>query len=197
MAKIARDIILEAAAVRLMIKAVHVQRESNQVADALSRFDSPLNSATMAPGEMQRAVQRLGGPMPLQDIFADDRNAQVRNHLEWVRRGSDGQADALVSLWAETVWAFPPPALVLLALNRFIEQPQCQTMFLVVPEWHAQPIIPAIETAIEFQWERVSLPASSVVVSDEVSSAKVARWSCYKLSKISQRKLGRSSLVEG
>jgi hypothetical protein len=183
---IALDIWNEATRAKLIVQAQHVPRENNKLADALSRYESPLNESKMAPGAMQWAVDVLRGPQPTQDVFARRTNSVLPRYLSWLGSERGGNGDALVTPWDAVTWTFPPPPLCLQALRRFSEQHQARVTYLVVPVWSTQPMITAIESATGVQWRSIDLPLGAVQL--PATSSRTSRrdeWRCYAISKTS------------
>jgi hypothetical protein len=185
---IARDVWLEAAAKGFIISVVFVPREDNTTADALSRLATPLNDAAMSPGWVNKVVKAMGGPEPTMDVFASRDSAQLPRFLSWRGRSSTGgTSDALAAPWDSVVWVFPPVAIGLLALTRFIEQEQCRVAFFVTPDWNASPVKSSIEAATRLRWRRMSLPKMAVSMeSSDMCRERQAVWCCYWLSKTSR-----------
>ncbi len=186
MSALVRDIQLECAAAKVMLRVVFIPREQNTAADALSRLYSPLNAAMMAPGAMAKIVSQFGGDRPTQDVFAAPDNAQLASYLSW-RGTKDGlPADALSTQWERVVWSFPPPALALKTMTRFRQQQQCRGMFLVLPRWEAQPVLTSIETDQDLTWSKRLLRRGDVLM--KTDEHKVGEWVCYRIWKTSTRR---------
>jgi hypothetical protein len=187
---LARDVWLETAARGFGINVVFVPRESNTTADALSRLTTPLNDATMAAGWVNKVMNSMGGPMATMDVFASQDSAQLPRFLSWRGRNlAGGTSDALAAPWDPVVWVFPPVAIGLLALTRFLEQEQCRVAFFVTPDWNASTVRSTIETSKSLTWTRKALPRRSViVVSNDTCRERQDAWCCYRLSKISRGK---------
>jgi hypothetical protein len=194
MMAMARETVLAALSRNIWLVQEYLPGEKNVMADALSRYESPLNEATVGPWVLSWVQRQLRGPTPSMDVFARAANTQLQRFLTWRQDPRATGMDALSTRWDAVSWAFPPPPLLLATLQRFEEQEQCQAMYLVGPQWASQPFQASLLDNDEWAVHRVDLPSGAVWLSAALRRQRNAiAWRCWLVSKRSVAGSGRRS----
>ena len=115
----------------------YISSEENYIADRLSRL-AGINVRTIDDRFFQQ-IEKKWGPFSA-DLFADSTRAKLPVAFKF-----DQGQNALWDPWPRgTLYAFPPPRLILPLLTRLMNQPT--KMVMVTPGWQSAIWWPALQT---------------------------------------------------
>ena len=119
---------------KILLRARHIPGRLNQIADGLSREGRVIQTEwSLHPSVFQSIT--LTWCSPQIDLFATASNTKCPVYYSPIPDNQAAGIDSLSQNWSNIVgYAFPPPALIQMVLNKLVNSQNCQ-LFLVVPKW--------------------------------------------------------------
>ena len=120
--------------VNIQLRARHIPGKLNQIADGLSRDGRIIQTEwSLHPAIFRSICQTWHAPQV--DLFATSQNNKCPVYFSPIPDTNAAGIDSLSQSWANvTGYAYPPPNLLQLVLNKVESTENCN-VFLVVPKW--------------------------------------------------------------
>ena len=126
---------------------VWVPRESNQIADALSRYSD--SDDWMVDMTIFSRLHNAWGPYTIDRFAADYNNQCERFNSKWWCPGTSG-IDAFMQPWGtDCNWWVPPPSLISRTVDKLVKEKARGT--LVIPQWKSATFWPKIHNGNIFR----------------------------------------------
>ena len=128
---------------KVQLRARHLAGKLNVIADGLSRDGRILQTEWSLHPAVFRAISQLW-TSPHVDLFATAQNTKLPVYYSPIPDSQAAGIDSLSQNWSGTIgYAFPPPNMLQLVLNKVQSTPGCQVL-LVVPKWPRRTWFPLL-----------------------------------------------------